>query len=426
VVPEAGDKNFIDVDKQPLIRNLYDGYSRSRPAEVYGSVCNSCIHIEGFWRIGAGNVNAGAAALGGLAPGEPRAMSYEVVFIDSASGDNYHVDITTPGGGTVSFLHAVVLGETAGDVVNDLKTQILANAILAPNLGVGTTDSKLIIVAKKAGYQYDMSTVDPVQRAVVSTIKAGSGPGAAEPVLVSPGSGDPAITPGDGKGSSINTDPSDRVYVDFSVDPTWQTITFNAPVWFRGSNGGTQEPKLFLRTAVNVKNAATQQLVAYTDTQLLRPGPAVHVAKRPDVQLNVIGEYKIVKNKLPGGPGGVQYSWQLKNTKLLEADAVLRARYYLIAELLQFQLKGGLTVFYNGIEPIRMDGKTQQVTYRVQGGQGTSTTASTNMEHSTWLPPYPARRRQENLGAVMRARPGGRVDNPGNPGNPGSQNPGPG
>jgi hypothetical protein len=187
-----------------------------------------------------------------------------------------------------------------------------------------------------------------------------------------------------------------------------------------------QEPKLFLRCACNVKNAATQQVVAYSETKLFRPGPAVHIERHQDIQLNVIGDYRIAPMKgAPVGPGGAQYVWQLKNTRLLEADAVLRARYYLIGALLQYQFKGGLTVEYNGIEPIRMDGKTMQVTYKVQGGVGTATVASTNMEHSTWVYPYPARRRAENLNAVARnMNAGGRVDNPG--GNPGSQNPNPG
>lgn len=412
VVPEAGDKRFVDKDGQPLIRTVYDGYSRSKPAEVYGSVCSAC--VGGAWFIGDGPVNAGAAAIGKLAPAEQRIMSFAVKDVDLVSGTSYNVTITYPKDEARTFFYIPSGSDTAQTIVDDLKTQLQASPIAA-SLSVRTTTDKLF-VGGRAGDLFEFTTTTPNHLAAVSTVKTGSGsPPTTAPAQVSPSQAQKLTPPGDGKGSSLNTDPSDRVYVDFSVDSTWQMIVFNEPVWFLGTGGAVKEPRLFLRAACNVRDAKTQQLVAYTDTRRFRPGAAVKIEKRPDVQLNVIGEYKIglLKNG-PKDAGPMPYVWRLRNTRLLEQDAVMRARYYLIAALVQFQIKGGITTEYNGIEPVRLDGKTAQVTYRVEGGVGTMTTASVNMEHSTWLPPYPARRRAENLAAVARnAAIGARVDNPG-------------
>lgn len=434
VVPEAGDKRFVDRDGQPLIRTIYDGYSRDKPAEVYGSVCSTCFDSD-TWFIGSGTANEGAAKIGGLAPAEARVCNFEVKNV-LINGTSYNVTITAPGSGGRLFFYIALPGDDENAILTDLKNQI--NATTDGTLKGKVTasvlaGSKKMTVTGVPGFLFEMTTTTAAEMAAVTTVKTGSGSPPPPPPptkLVSPST---AMTPpGDGKGSSLNTDPSDRVYVDFHVDPTWQAITFNSPVWFAGPGLTVQEPKLFLRCACNVKDANTQQIIAYSDIKRFRPGPSVHIAKRPDVQLNVIGDYKIGRFVSGGGaaaaiaaaiaPGGAQFVWNLKNTRLLEQDAVVRARFYLLAELLQFQLKGGLTIEYNGIEPIAMDGKTFQVTYSVVGGRGTMTTASTNMEHSTWFPPYPARRRAENLAAVARNQIGGkRVDNPGNPG---SMNPG--
>lgn len=425
VVPEAGDRRVVDRDGLPLIRSQYDGYSRSKPAEVYGSVCSTCINNGETWFIGSGTVTAGGAALGRLVPPSARIMTFEIKKI--VNGTSYNITFNSPDMTEEAYVfYAPLPGDTITDIITELKTQILAivNPVLGGKFSVVDIANRLVISNSPAsiGFLFRMKTDTAAELAAVATLETGHGaPPAAPPPPVGPATAasDEYTPPGNVKGASINTDPSDRVYVDFTVDPTWQTITFKSAVWFAGAGLVVQEPRLFLRAACHVKNAFTQQLVAFQDTQVFRPGPAVHIARRPDVQLNVIGKYKIT-NFVGGDDEDAMFCWKLKDTRLLEQDAVIRARAYLIAELLQFQIKGGLTVEYNGIEPIRLDGKTQQVSYRVEGGVGTMTTASTNMEHSTWVPPFPARRRAENLASVARhgtagGRPGAGRDDPADP-----------
>ena len=199
---------------------------------------------------------------------------------------------------------------------------------------------------------------------------------------------------------SVNTNPDDRVPVSFTVDPTYQTITFSDYVYRTGEAGTNDEPQLVLQTAVHIRDAVTQQLVPYTDLRRIRPGNTIMTVKRPDVQLNVYGEYRFnAKRKVP--------NWRLTGAKILEADAILRARYYLDGTLFQFQLKPGVVQKYNGIVPVRMDGRVMQVSYSIRTGQGCDTTVSLNGEHDTWVAPYPARRRAENLAAVDRVVPAG-------------------
>ena len=95
-----------------------------------------------------------------------------------------------------------------------------------------------------------------------------------------------------------------------------------------------------------------------------------------------------------------EFTSKLKSTDLLEADAIFRANYYLQGMLLKYQITGALTLEYNGIMPITCDGAISQVTWQVGDGRKCSTIASRNSEHSTYLPPYPARRRAEVLRAI--------------------------
>lgn len=220
--------------------------------------------------------------------------------------------------------------------------------------------------------------------------------------------GDAADAAADG----MNTSPSSRVPVGFSVDATYGCILFADYIYRTGEAGTNEEPTLTLKTAVNIRHPETGQLLGYTDTRRIRNGPTIMVVKRPDVQLNTYGVYRY-----QAAAGNQPGKWKLTEAKLLEQDAVSRARFYLNATMLQFQLKPGAIQKYNGIVPVPMDGRITQVTYSIRGGVGCDTTVSLNGEHDVWVPPYPARRRIENLAAVDRVVPAGSRNDVG-PGGP--------
>jgi hypothetical protein len=152
-----------------------------------------------------------------------------------------------------------------------------------------------------------------------------------------------------------------------------------------------------------VRDNDTNQFVCYEKSQQLENASGdtnYLVRKCPDVQLNVIGVYAGATTTLVAA-------------KLLEDDAILRAQYNLDALSLQYPVSESLTLEYNGLMGIDLDGAISQVSWEV-GDNGVSTTASRNSEHSIWVPPYPARRRAENLPAPLAQRvpmapPGGPV-----------------
>ena len=125
----------------------------------------------------------------------------------------------------------------------------------------------------------------------------------------------------------------------------------------------------------------------------------------------------IIQNNVIGSGIGMQA--QVVNARgklievkpsILEADPIARANYYLIGQSLQYLITGGQTLRYNGIEPIPCDGAVTQVTWTVGEG-GASTVASINSEHSPVVPPYPARRRAENLRPTEQQK----IENAANP-----------
>ncbi len=232
--------------------------------------------------------------------------------------------------------------------------------------------------------------------------------------------------------ANINTDAAEQIYLPFSVDPVWQTITFSDYVFYYdplyatgvnkglvnnfSKNGPYQQPVLTLQTAVHVRDPFTNQLVCYAATLPLAGGnarattanvqifnsdgiiviaPTTVLASAPytqvysDVQLEVIGVYND--------------QGQITKVTLLNADPINRANYYLNGLANQFWSSTGLVQEYNGLVPISLDGAIQQVTWTI-GESGCNTTASRNTEHNFAIPPYPARRWVELLPPVQQGQ----------------------
>ncbi len=183
-----------------------------------------------------------------------------------------------------------------------------------------------------------------------------------------------------------NTDAASQVHIPFGVTPQWQLISFSIPVYRRGLYA-IEYPELLLETGVMVRDAVTNQLSAYSRTEALpggNPGGGVKVEVHDDIQLNVVADYD----------GSVPYS--LVGTRIYDADALVRADYYLRGLASRFSLGRGEMRGYNGIVPVPLDGAVMQAEYSV-GAQGAETTASRNFEFSPFVPSYPARRRAEYL-----------------------------
>lgn len=200
-------------------------------------------------------------------------------------------------------------------------------------------------------------------------------------------------TPQWGLSTASNTPQANQIFVPFSVDPDNLLIRFASPV-FIWRFGGIEEPeKLVLQCAVMVRDSETNAIERFKKYKLIAGGNKTNCVVRtfPDVQLNVIGRY-------------TDYDDRLYKTEILENDPISRANYYLAGMEAQYFFKAAETLEYNGFIGHDLDGATTQMTWAFpvrEGGCGT--TISRNTEHEVNVPPYPARRRAENLSIAAQA-----------------------
>jgi hypothetical protein len=179
-----------------------------------------------------------------------------------------------------------------------------------------------------------------------------------------------------------NTPPRSQILIDFSIDQEFQVASFSNHVYKLSNNGKIIEPEVVIETGVNVLDPVLNYPISYI-TKLILGGRAPQLLqKRPDVQLNITSEY--------------DQDHRLLRTRIAEDDALKRANYYLEALAVQYRLSDSGDIGYNGFAPVNLDGYIQQVTWAFDAS-GIRTQASANSEHSYVVPPYPARRRIENL-----------------------------
>lgn len=195
--------------------------------------------------------------------------------------------------------------------------------------------------------------------------------------------------------ANASTPESSPIYVNFSVDPIRQIITFEKPVYkLRGNR--YVKPRLLLECAVEVRNAETNQIERMELARSMGGSDPsrYQVIRRDDVQLNVISTYNDDNT--------------VSATTILEADPLFRANYYLDGVQAAYQMPASGGADYNGLIFIGLDGAIQQVQWEISES-GTTTTISLNTEHNIFVPPYPVRRRAESLPPIWAE--GGRRTN---------------
>ena len=201
----------------------------------------------------------------------------------------------------------------------------------------------------------------------------------------------------------LNTPKSEKVRVEFSIDPVEQIVVFSEAVYEQLQVGGAagvgagsaagngtspmsrvKFPRLVLETAVLVTLPDSGELYRWKETRKVGGTAPTEWEIRDDVQVGVIGNYDPETNQL--------LNWELPEL----GEARKRADHYLDGMAKKYEVTGGETRQYIGIYPWDLDGYCQQATYSVGPG-GATTTLSGNSEHSDVIPEYPARQRDENL-----------------------------
>ncbi len=188
-------------------------------------------------------------------------------------------------------------------------------------------------------------------------------------------------------GSGLNTPVGSEIRVGFTIDPQQQLVIFDEPIFANngfGYGAAFLYPKIILETAVLVRDIDTGTIQRYEVTREIGgKGPPLWEI-HDDVQIGRIGKYDA---------DGIL----IGTSTILKDDADMRASRWLDGMEKRYVIKGGETRQYIGIrDDVDLDGLRQQVTYSL-GGNGPTTIASTNCEHSSWIAPYTRRRLAENL-----------------------------
>lgn len=210
-----------------------------------------------------------------------------------------------------------------------------------------------------------------------------------------------------------NSKPLKKIHIPFTIDPVWQIVTFSDYIYRNGPGGPAQKDGRLgakcedafpiLETACQVRNPITNHIERYTRTFTFPPpylGTKPAVIYHDDCQYNVIGEYTTQET-------GTLATHALKGVKTASAlgfllqDTIARSTYYLTAAALKYQLTGGVHRIYNGLVPVWLDGKVQQVGWHIGEPDGVYTQVGFNTEYAIAVPPYPQRLRHEYAQASL-------------------------
>lgn len=366
--PTQADSDIINPNtEQPLIINYYNGFSRDKESAVFGTVSNQSLRY-GWYRgyeqgvltpIGSQVFTefdtdaenqlirfANYVYIQKVVRQQTNPLQYKrwnclltVPIGQDATIVGVAFSATISGGGLgspVTVSYTAVSGDTAADVTAGLRDAFNANssvAAVATITSSASSPSQLIVIGKVQGTTF-----------------------------------------------TISCSPTTSGNTTFVATQSTQYRLPNSLAY--------REPLLFLKTAINVRDAETNELVSFSMQRELKGAIAntpYVVHQHDDVQLNVIGQYDPYPFNKP------------KGATILEADPIHRANYYLNGMEAQYFTKGALTLGYNGIRAIDVDASTMQVSWSIGRENGAETVASKNTEHTLWLPHYPARRRAEFL-----------------------------
>lgn len=237
---------------------------------------------------------------------------------------------------------------------------------------------------------------------------------------------------------NYNTPDGERVNVPFSIDPVNQLVIFQQPIYKQVAdtadnpfNGGWDFPSLVLETGCQLADPNTGELIRSRRWFNINLGK-IQKNEKPAINPINVAAVKAAAKFNAGMPSAVDqpprdtewythedvwseiigvYDWTpggggqhvLTTTKYVdEQESTDRAYYYISMHLNEHIVQGGATATYRGLRSISLDGAIQQVTLEIGKG-GAKTTASRRMEHSPYYPPYPVRRRKENLDADKQA-----------------------
>lgn len=193
-----------------------------------------------------------------------------------------------------------------------------------------------------------------------------------------------------------NTTLSNALPFSVAVDGARGLVTADRPLFYNPDNGALTRvvaPPLYLYTSFHVCGPAGLVPARF------RAGGVSPATMDPDCPPETIHRPELVRvvhaDRNPE-------TWEVNRLTDNLSDLLPAADYYLRAADARYRADASQTNTYAGVLALDPDGAIQQVTWRVGGGQPATTQASRNTEHASYLPPYPERRRAQNVLQIVR------------------------
>ena len=185
--------------------------------------------------------------------------------------------------------------------------------------------------------------------------------------------------------------------VSLNEDSRWSMVTLSDQVTKylkkgdpSGDDTPTGIPELYLHCACQIRDSKTWSVNRYSVARWIGPG-------NPTGSADDVGAFvwSIIKDDIQPFFRGV-YALDGTLTKTIDnTDQItIECNYYLDALVKTLESLTNETKTFIGLWPIDLDGKIQQVSYKINKS-GCDTVASTNTEHDYELPPYDARRQRD-------------------------------
>lgn len=227
----------------------------------------------------------------------------------------------------------------------------------------------------------------------------------------------------------FNTEPHYRVYVDFTIDPREQIVTFDQPVYSFQAAGGAGyylPADLILECGCHILSPVDNQPLKFNYTRKVIGGigPPEYI-NREGIKVGIVGRYKGTGNvpKVKPGENPSEYSSyetpiinfatagdlagelrpadQLYKTELSDlTNSQDQAEFYIARQALRYATGPSQVRKFIGIIKTMPDGIVSSVSWEIDCDAGPNailTIASANTENDINLLPYPEVRRQEAL-----------------------------
>jgi hypothetical protein len=195
-----------------------------------------------------------------------------------------------------------------------------------------------------------------------------------------------------------NYDLPTKLDTSFTVDTARGLVTTSEPLFWvhpnpiNGQSWIIDEPDLWIRTSARVRSSTTGQYLHGLWSLALgpkQPGRSPEIVQRPEL-MAVYDARRDLK------------TWANRGYDTNLEDIEKAAKYHMVAASAKYKAQPSATRTYLGLLAIDPDSAISQITWSIDASGKPTTTVSIGVEHATWLPTYPERRKNEAMMSFLK------------------------